>query len=127
MRKETKEKLESMKGEDFYSLVLFALFNLQKIPEYSAISELAYILDGKNLFNLLEYFGGTTLRVPTLKDIRTVLYAMLLFQFVELEGIEYPEAIKLLNVKDCSLKDVKDCYYKVADVLREYKLGEERQ
>lgn len=40
-----KEQLQSLKQSDWYSLMLFALYQLFGIPEYSSISELAYVLD----------------------------------------------------------------------------------
>ena len=47
-----KEELAKLKDSDIYSLIMFALFKIRDIPEYSAISELSYLLDKKNLLNL---------------------------------------------------------------------------
>ena len=120
MKKETKEKLNSMKMTDVYSLLLFALFRIKDIPEYSTISELAYILDSKYLFNFMEYFGGTTIKVPTLSEFKTVIEALLLYQYVNIEGIEYNQAVKLLDVSETSLKDIKVCYAKMVNILNGY-------
>ena len=47
-----KQELNKLKEMDVWSLMLFVLYNYQNIPEYSSISELAYILDKKNLLKL---------------------------------------------------------------------------
>ena len=61
-----KEELQKLHEPDIWSLLLFVLFKIKDIPEYSGISELAYILDRKNLLKLCEYFGGTTITMPTI-------------------------------------------------------------
>lgn len=53
-----RNNIENLKQTDFYSLLLFSLFKMTDIPEYSSISQLAYVLDRENLLNLCEYFGG---------------------------------------------------------------------
>lgn len=124
MKRDTKEKLNSMKMTDVYSLIMFALFKLREVPEYSSLSELAYILDGKHLFNFLEYFGGTTIKIPTLAEFKVVIESLLLYQYVNIENIEYNQAIKLLDItEDISIKDVKNCYAKLVDILNTYEFN----
>lgn len=109
---------------DVYSLIMFALFKLREVPEYSSLSELAYILDGKHLFNFLEYFGGTTIKIPTLAEFKVVIESLLLYQYVNIENIEYNQAIKLLDItEDISIKDVKNCYAKLVDILNTYEFN----
>lgn len=122
MKKETKEKLQSMKVDDIYSLLLFALYKIKDIPEYSTMSELAYILDGEALFNFMEYFGGKTVKVPTLSEFKVIVEALLLYQYVNIEGIAYSQAVKLLDTSDTSVKEIKSCYAKLVDVLHQYRL-----
>ncbi len=120
MKKDTREKLNSMKMTDVYSLLLFALFKLKDVPEYSTLSELAYILDGKYLFNFLEYFGGTTIKVPKLSDMKIVTEALLLYQYVNIEGIEFNQALKLVDDSGVTVKEIKNCYAKMVNLLNEY-------
>ena len=61
-----KEELNQLKETDVYSMLLFVLYKMRGIEEYSILSELAYILDKKNLLNLCEYFGGLTIKIPTI-------------------------------------------------------------
>ena len=124
MKRDTKEKLNSMNITDVYSLILFALYKLKELPEYSSLSELAYVLDGKHLFNFLEYFGGTTIKIPTLAEFKIVIEALLLYQYVNIEKIEYNQALKLLDVtEDITLKEIKLCYNKMVDLLNDYEFN----
>ena len=120
MKKETKEKLQSMQMTDVYSLLLFALFKIKEVPEYSTLSELSYILDGEYLFKFLEYFGGKTIKVPTLAEFKVVVESLLLYQYVNLEGIAFNQAIKLLDTAEINIKDIKTCYAQMVDLLNTY-------
>lgn len=126
MRKETMEKLSVLEREDIYSLLLFALFKMRDDPGYSSISELAYLLNGKSLYNLLEFYGGQTIKVPTLKEFNTVVQALLLYQFINIEKIEYSQAITLVDTTYCTEKEIKDCYSKMVDILVDYDFHREK-
>jgi hypothetical protein len=65
-----KEELNQLRTNDTYSLILFVLYKLRNVPEYSGVSELAYVLDESNFLNLCEYFGGLTITIPTVKEIK---------------------------------------------------------
>ena len=80
--------------------MLFALYKLRDVPEYTALSELSYILDGSNLSKFLSFYGGMTLKIPTLKDMRLMIQALLLFQLVNLEETELEDAIKVILDKN---------------------------
>ena len=75
----TTQELNNLKSQDIYSLILFALYKLREIPEYSTLSELAYIVDKENLLKLCEYFGGTTIHIPTIDELESILYSLLLY------------------------------------------------
>jgi hypothetical protein len=119
MRKETREKLESLEFTDVYSLILFAIFKMKDIPEYSTLSELAYILDKESLFNFLEYYGGTTIRVPTLEEFNQIIRALILYQAVNLEGVEFNKAFKGLE-SEFQNNGTKETYFKIVEILDKY-------
>ena len=119
-----RNELNKLHEVDIWSLMLFVLYNFQQVPEYSAISELAYILDKKNLLKLCEYFGGTTLKVPTIQELETVLYAMLLYNYIDREGKNEKEAISLLNMEDKSkLDSVLEYYKSLQQVMKDYQIS----
>ncbi len=117
-----KQELTKLKQLDIWSLMLFVLYNFQNIPEYSSISELAYILDQKNLLKLCEYFGGQTIKVPTIDQLEETLYAMLLYQYIDVEKIPEKDAINLLHVEKTKEKAIKSSYQALKYVLTNYSI-----
>ena len=118
-----KEELTKLKKIDIWSLMLFVLCNFQKIPEYSSISELAYVLDEKNMLKFCEYFGGQTIHVPTIDELENTLYAMLLYQYIEIEHMSEDDAYVTINVDKEKLKSIKTCYKTLKTVLSEYSIS----
>ncbi len=115
-----KEELNQLKETDVYSMLLFVLYKMRGIEEYSVLSELAYILDKKNLLNLCEYFGGLTIKIPTIDELESLLNSLLMYQYVELEGISYEDAIKKMGFDTADLRKIKKDYYKLTKILEEY-------
>lgn len=117
-----KNELKKLKELDIWSLMLFVLYNFQQIPQYSALSELAYILDKKNLLKLCEYFGGQTITIPTIDQLEETIYGMLLYQYIDVENIPENEAIDLLHVDKSKEKAIKTCYKSLKYVLSNYNI-----
>lgn len=88
-----KTELDNLRTKDIYSLILFALFKLKDLPEYSALSELAYVLDKENLLKLCEFFGGMTITIPTMQELESIVYSLVLYQYVNIDGMEYNDAV----------------------------------
>lgn len=112
--------LNNLKERDFYSLSLFCLYKLVGIPEYSSLSELAYVLDKDNFLNLCEYFGGQTITIPTTSELESLVYSLLLYQYVKVDGMDYSEAVKLIGHESKDLRAVKAGYRKLVEVLKDY-------
>lgn len=116
-----REDIEKLKVDDMYSLILFTLYKMQDEPEYSTLSELVYLLNEESLINLLDYFGGLTIKIPTMKEFRLILNALVLYKAVKLEGQDINKAIKDLNLKEeYQLRDIKKTYITVCDILSKY-------
>lgn len=115
-----KEELATLRNVDLWSLTLFALYKVRDVPEYSTLSELAYVLDKDNMLKLCEYFGGTTIRVPTIAELEGIVQALVLYQYVNIDGMEYEEAVKMLGESSCDYRTIKSNYSSVCDVLNQY-------
>ena len=115
-----KEELSTLKETDIYSLILFSLFKLRNIPEYASLSELVYILDKESLLKLCEYFGGMTLKIPTIQELESLVYVLVLYQYVNIDGMDYDDAFKLIGYKSSDLKRVKADYRRLCSILDEY-------
>lgn len=115
-----KQELSNLKEQDLWSFMLFVLFKVKDVPEYSGLSELAFILDKKNMLKFCEYFGGCTITVPRIEEFEMLLYGMLLYQYVDIEHRSLEEAIKLLNNDDLDTTILKQNYRKIKEVLADY-------
>lgn len=115
-----KKELKNLKQTDIYSLMLFALYKFIEIPEYSSLSEMAFILDKENLLNLCEYFGGQTIKIPTIKELESLTYSLLLYQLVDIDKINYDDAINMIGHESRDLREVKNNYRKLVEVLSKY-------
>lgn len=115
-----KKEIKNLKEADIYSLILFSLFRLRDIPEYSTLSEMAYILDKDNLLKLCEYFGGLTIKIPTIDELESIVYSLVLYQYVNIDKMDYERAVNLIGHKSSDLRKVKSDYSKLCNILKDY-------
>lgn len=115
-----KDELNNLKECDVYSLLLFALYKIRDIKEYSTISELVYLLDKESFLNLCEYFGGLTIKIPTIAELESLINSLMMYQYIDIDGYDYEEAIKLIGFKSSDLRKVKKDYNKISRVLEKY-------
>lgn len=112
--------LNSMNKTDIYSLMLFALYKMREMPDYLALTEMAYLLDGDNLTKFLSYFGGMTITIPTMQDFRLITKALLIYQYVNIEEGSFEDAIKSIPLDEFKTDDIKQMYTKLVEVLSNY-------
>ena len=115
-----KSELNNLKDSDIYSLILFILFKLKDKAEYSTLSELIYILDKESLLKLCEYFGGLTITIPKIDDLENIVYALLLYTYVNIDNLSIEESIKLLSKKSSNLDIIKSIYYDIENIMINY-------
>ena len=114
------DSLKNLSSNDIYSLILFALYRLRDVPEYAALSELIYILDKDSLLKLCEYYGGMTVKIPTIQDLEAIVYSLIIFQYVDIDGMSYDDAIKKLGYKTTDLRKIKSDYMNLKSVLKAF-------
>jgi len=115
-----KKNLSTLKETDQYALLMFVLYKLTDIQEYSSISELAYTLDKPNFLNLCAIFGGRTIRIPTIAETKSLANIILLYQYVNIDGKDYDAAIRTIGFKSSELRNVKSIYLQVCKILKDY-------
>ena len=93
------------------------------IPEYSTLSELAYLLDGENLTKLLSYYGGLTITIPTLAELRLMVQALTIYQYVNVEGGSFEDALKASS-DEFSEDSLKSAYQNIVDALNTYEFDQ---
>lgn len=119
--------LSSIKKVDTYSIVLFVLYQLNNIPEYSTLSELSYVLDKSNFLDFLDYFGGTTIKVPTKRELQTIVNALLLYQSVKLDKLSFMVAVnKLGEIDTLQLKEIKRVYGKICEIMDKFYINDSK-
>ena len=97
---------------------------MMDVPEYSTLSELTFLLDRKTLVKFLSYFGGCTIKIPTLSELHTLTDALLLYEYVDLEHLSLEKAMGLLAQDKTLLKkdQIKKTYLDISKILKEYDL-----
>lgn len=118
-----KEELNNLKTTDIYSLLLFVLYKLRHVPEYSGISQLAFVLDEENFLNFCEYFGGLTIKVPTIKELQDIVDALLMYQYIDIDKMSYDEAVEKIGFSSSQMRRVKKVYTNIKSILKEYNFG----
>lgn len=115
----TKQILNSLNKPDIYSLLLFSIYKLKDSPHYSTLSELAYVLDKDSLLKFLDYYQGQTITIPTKKDLKEVINALVLYEQVNINGIEFKEALSKLD-SDINIAKIKKIYIHIIEILDNY-------
>ena len=123
MTNSVKTSLDNLHLSDVYSLMLFILYKVQDIPDYATLSELCYLLDGSNINRLFTYFAGQTVTFPTREEMSILSNALLLYQYVQIDGMTYTDgAEKLTGLTNSQRKQVLDLYLKLLPVMLEYNI-----
>ena len=100
--------------------MLFILFKVQDIPEYAVTSELCYLLDGANMTRLLTYFAGRTVTFPTEAEMATVTNALLMYQYINIDGETFVAAQNKLGDLSKREKDkVTELYTQLLPIMKQ--------
>ena len=118
-----KSELSKFKETDIWSLLLFVLYKVKGTPEFSSLSELAFVLDKKNLLKLCEYFGGCTITIPTVDELESLILGLLMYQCIDIENMEFNDAVKKLSTMSIAdIRKAKRAYRGIKDVLTDYEI-----
>ena len=123
MKPSIKQNLNNLHLSDIYSLMLFVLFKVQEIPEYAVTSELCYLLDGANMTRLLTYFAGKTVTFPTETEMAIVTNALLMYQYINVDGETFTSAQNKLGDLTKKEKDkVTELYVQMLPIMKQYNI-----
>lgn len=112
-------EMDLLKQDDVYSLVLFLLFQLKNDSKYSTLSELIYILGKEDLLKLCEYYGGMTIKIPTISELEYLIYCLTYFKYVQ-ENLPEDIIFKKLNVTPTKFNQIKQEYLRIEQILKGY-------
>lgn len=123
MKNSIKKSLDTLHLSDIYSLMLFILFKIQEIPEYAVASELCYLLDGANMTRLLTYFAGKTVTFPTEEEMTRVTNALLMYQYINIDGDTFTAAQnKLEKLTNKEKERVTELYVQILPIMKQYNI-----
>lgn len=111
------KRLDTLNSKDVYSLMLFSLYKLRGIPEYSTLSELVYVLDKESLFNFLSVFAGLTIKVPKMDELQEVIDGLALYSLANIENVPFDEAFVEVCRQDTNKESLKKCYDTICKVV----------
>ena len=117
--KQITRDLNLLKEDDLVTIILFCLYKMTGDPLLSTISELAYTLDKESLYNLCSTFGGTTIKIPTLKEYKDMTSVMLVFELINSSGLTFAEACEELGIDPLDDKII-TMYSTMNEVLESY-------
>ena len=74
--------------------------------KYKSISELIFLFDNyKGFKQFLKYYEGTTINVPSIKELKQALRLLALFQKVKIDKVNFDKAYEDLRLKDLDLSE----------------------
>jgi hypothetical protein len=115
-----RKELDNLTTSDIYSLMLFVLYKSTEIPEYSSLSQLAYILDKDSLLKLCEFYGGLTIKIPTIDQLENLMQGLLMFQLVDLDKEDFETVVDRFDKKTV------ETYNHIKEILKNYSFNSGR-
>lgn len=115
--------VNNLKQPDVYSIICELLFTLNKEPQYATLSELAYLLDKQSFINLLQYFDGQTIKIPTQQEFKKCVRLLLLFQYYKIEQKPWKDSLLMAGFESREGKSAHCQLDKLCTILDKYNFG----
>ena len=112
--------LEELDKQDIYSLILFTLYKLKDVSEYSVLSELIYILDDKSFARFLSYFEGQTIKVPKINDLKNIINALLFYERKSNTKLSDEEIFNDLGVSEEDRSTLYETINLISEIIKDY-------
>lgn len=111
-----------------FSAALLLIYQLKPIPKYSTISELSFLMDKQTLINFLNYYGGQSIKIPTIEEVTATLRTLSLYQYYVIDKYPWKESLKMVGLDPSSNKDSRAAERRLTTLkklLEEYKIDGE--
>lgn len=112
--------LEELDKQDIYSLILFTLYKLKDVSEYSVLSELIYILDDKSFARFLSYFEGQTIKVPKINDLKNIINALLFYERKSNTKLSDEEIFNDLGISEEDKSTLYETINLISEIIKDY-------
>lgn len=111
---------DRLNKEDTYSMMCVLLFAMSDDPRYSTLNELAYLLDSRGFVNILKYYEGQTIKIPTLEESKIALRILLLYQHYKVDKLSWDKSLELSGFSKEESAKAKMYLTKFLEKLGEY-------
>lgn len=88
------KEIPLLEKEDTLSLAMTMLYFISKDNHYETTGKLSLLLDQRSFLNFIKYYGGKTIKVPTLEQLSEMIKYVLIYQYHYIESLEWDESIK---------------------------------
>ncbi len=85
--------LDMLTKEDTVSVAIALLYSLRNVPKYGVLSELPYLVDYSSFMNLIKYYGGMNIRIPTIEEVTEAFKVLLLYQYNDIDKLDWKDAL----------------------------------
>ncbi len=119
----TDKELQKLGQSDVYAVVCETLFALRDVPSYSIMSDLAYLLDKDSFTNLVKYFGGSLIQIPTIDEFKKTIRVILLHQYFNIENMSWRESLVKAGYERSETRQAQKQLMQFSNVLESIKVG----
>lgn len=119
MQRQLTRDLNSLNDNDLINLLLYGIYKLSDKPEYSSLCELIYVLDKESLFKLCAVYGGSTITIPTITELKKMINVLLVYQKIN-EGKSFEKAYSEIDTTADSKKELFNRYQAFSKLLEDY-------
>ena len=116
------ELISKMSEKDIYSVLCGYLYELKNIPEFTLLSELAFTLDCDSFLQLINCFGGQTIKIPTAEEFKSCYRTLMLLKYYEIEHLDWKDALEPAGYQSSEGRMALNRLNKLKDTLKDYNL-----
>ena len=109
--------LSFLNKEQSYAFLMSAIYASTCDDNYMLMSDLVYALDSESFKNFITLFEGQTIKVPKIEEIQSMLTAMSILAYHDIDKVPMVDVLKSLGIQDVPL-----CYKKLKALLAKNKV-----
>lgn len=112
-------EINKFKTKDIYSLMLYVLYKISDDPQYSTLSELSYVLNKEDLLKLCSYYGGLTIKIPSIDELELMLNALFVFYEVDIQKQDMTKTLNNFQTTISERYKIKKAYSTIKNTLKD--------
>ncbi|AMM44938.1 hypothetical protein SP15_140 [Bacillus phage SP-15] len=84
---------------DLYFVSMMLLYLQKEDSRYSTLSELSFILDQSSFLNLIWFYEGQTIKIPTKKELSESLRLILCYYYYDVQKLPWEEVFHKIGLE----------------------------